>query len=147
MKRYLFFVIAVLLSIPASAQLNVKAKSNVKPIGTIRTGVINVFQQDSLFFISLKTNNAFDDPGIFNLGKGKESAFATLDDLVGILENGEPGEAYQVESRPGRTCTLVVGKQLGVRIVTFSFDECAGTQSMSKGEFEKVRGIVDRKGK
>lgn len=147
MKKYLFLLVSLLIAIPASAQLNVKAKSSIKPIGSVRTGIINVFQADSLFYISLKTDNNYDDPGIFDLGKGKDAAFATLDDMVKILNDGEPGEAYQVDGGHGRTCTLVVAKQLGVRILKFSFPECAGSQSMSKGELEKVKDIIDKKGK
>lgn len=147
MKKYVFILAAILLAIPASAQLNIKAKGSSKPIGSVRTGIINVFQTDSLFYISLKTDNSFDEPGVFDLGKGKEAAFATIDDMIQLISEGETGEIYQVDGGHGRTVNLSVTKQLGVRILTFSFPGCAGQQSMSKGELEKVRGIVEKKGK
>ena len=144
MKKIALLVLTVILALPLSAQLRVKAKTDLKQIGTIRMGVITVFQSSQAgFSMSLKTTNQYDDPGIFHLGKDKESAIATLDDMLGMLEEGPTGEALSVDTGFG-TCLLKVDKQLGVTILNFSFDGCAGIQSMSKGELNKVKTMIEK---
>lgn len=144
MKRILILLAVILAAVPATAQLRVKAKAESKQIGTIRTGIIRISQDEGGIYMAMTTDNQFDDPGIFNLGPDREGAAATIDDLLGILEEGDTDAMLSVESSPGHTCFVSVTKQLGVKVVRFAFDNCAGTQSMSKGELEKARKIVEK---
>ena len=142
MKRILITLAAIIMALPALAQLNVTAKTDSKQIGTVRTGIIRVFRSSSGYSMALTTDNRYDDAQVFFLGEDKESALATLDDMVGIID-GDGDEALEVETGTGK-CLLKVTKQLGVKILTFSFYGAAGTQSMSKGELNKVKGIVEK---
>lgn len=142
MKRILITLAAILMAIPAFAQLNVTRKTDNKQIGTVRTGIIRVFQSSSGFAMALTTDNQFDEAQVFFLGADKDSAKATLDDMVALIDEGSE-ETTEVDTGTGK-CLLKVTKQLGVKILSFSFYGAAGTQSMSKGELNKVKAIVEK---
>ena len=145
MKKFLSFWAIVMIALPLSAQLKQTSKVKVTTLATIRMGVITVAQSEKGISMSLTTNNRFDNPGFFFLGETKESALASIDDLIQLLDESTEGEAITVESSPGEQCQLIPQKQLGLKTIYFKFDGCAGMQNMSKAEFEKVREAIAKK--
>lgn len=144
MKKFVLLVAVFLAAIPAFAQLNVKASAKSKNIASIRMGVIRVSSSDAGFFLSMTTDNQFDRPGVFFLGADKESATATVDGMLAILAENDTDAMTTVECSPGVECNLYVKTQLGVPVLWFKFDGCAGRQGLSKGELERVKAAVNK---
>lgn len=142
MKKAIIAAIAALVCVSAAAQLNVrKTRSATETIATLRTGTVRLCARDSIIYFSLPSTNQFDNPGVFYLGKNSASAIETLDDLVGLLADGEVGSSVEV-GQPGGTVTIRVDKQIGVRVLYFDFPGQAGLASTSKGELEKMKSAL-----
>ena len=76
MKKTLALLVALLISVGAMAQLNVNSahENTIEILGQN----LKYDSADSIYYIVLTSSNRFDDPMFFSLGKGKESAMATL---------------------------------------------------------------------
>lgn len=142
MKKLIIAAIAALVCVSAAAQLNVKkSRSATETIVTLRAGHVRLCAADSLIYFVLPSSNQFDDPQLFYLGKTADSAVETLDDLAALLADGDVGSSVDVDQR-GRTVTIRVEKQLGVRVLYFDFPKCAGLVSTSKGELDKMKAAL-----
>lgn len=142
MKKMILAALAALVCVSAAAQLNVKKKqAAIETIATLRTGAVRLIARDSLICVSLPSDNQFDGPQVFYLGKGVDSAIETLDDLVQLVQEGEVGSSVEVD-QAGKTVTVRVGKQVGVRVLYFNFPMQAGSVSTSKGELEKMKSAL-----
>ena len=142
MKKAIIAAIAALVCVSAAAQLNVrKTRSATETIATLRTGTVRLCARDSIIFFSLPSTNQFDDPALFYLGEGAASAIDTLDDLVGLLADGDVGSSVDVE-QPRGVVTIRVDKQIGVRVLFFTFPGQAGLVSTSKGELGKMKAAL-----
>ena len=144
MKKFVLLVAVCLAAIPAFAQLNVKASVKSKTIATFRMGVISVDFGSSGYKLVLVTDNQFDKPGIFYLGQDQESATKTVDDMIAILEEADTDAAVSAECGPGQECMLTVRKQLGVPVLWYKFQGCAGRQGLSMDELKKVRAAINK---
>lgn len=84
MKKALTLLALLLISMGAMAQLNVT--SSGKNTRERISDELWFNNADSVYYVALSTTNQFDDHMVFQLGKGKESAIATLDDFLNMME-------------------------------------------------------------
>ncbi|MBR1576860.1 MAG: hypothetical protein IJ654_10510 [Bacteroidales bacterium] len=144
MKKIALAAIAAFVCVSAAAQLNVKnARKATETITAIRTGFVRLCAAEKFIYFTLPSSNQFDGSQMFVLGKDKESALATLDDLIELVQQGEIGSSIEASNGP-ETCMIRVDKQLGVRVLYFDFPGCAGYCNTSKGEMEKLRAALKK---
>ena len=140
MKKAILTLAVILMAIPAFSQLNVKSKTpKAERLTSLRMGVIELKRSEALgYFMTMSTDNQFDKPGLFLLGETAEDAQSTVRDMISILDGGEESGTVSVKASPKVDCTLYVSKQLGVPVLWFKFDGCAGRQGLSKKELTKI---------
>lgn len=93
MKKLIIIIAMMLLSFGASAQIaKVKTTEAVTTIATLRYGVCSLKMQEGVYYIGLQSSNQFDDPFLFHLGEGRESALQTLLDLQELFKGMKKGE-------------------------------------------------------
>ena len=142
MRRIILAALAALICVSAAAQLNVKkSRSATETIVILRAGSVKVCATENFIYFVLPSSNQFDDPFLFMLGKTAESAIETLDDLVQLVTEGEVGSSVDVE-QGSKTVTILVDRQLGVRVLYFSAPGVAGSVSTSKGELERMKSAL-----
>lgn len=82
MKKTLLLIIAMLLSLGASAQIsNVKTHDAIRTIARFRSGLCSLNADGDIYYLALNSTNRFDDPVLVYLGEGRDSAIQTLVDL------------------------------------------------------------------
>jgi hypothetical protein len=146
MKKFVIAALAALVCVSAAAQLKVKASASApKTIAVLRSGTVRVVASDEGIYFTLPSTNRFDNEPSFFLGKDADSAVQTLADLVALIENGDPGSVTEAERWPGQSCTLLVDKQLGVKVLYLDYSGLAGQASTSKGELEKMSAAILKK--
>lgn len=137
MKKALTLLALLLISMGAMAQLNVtSAREN-----TIErlTQELSFDTSDSTYYIALTTSNQFDDPMLFKLGKGKESALQTIDDLLAFMEQGEKGDVITVENGFGKEYRIYVYDHLNLDMAS---DYHVGTRIMQKPRMKRWRRLI-----
>ena len=94
MKRIILFATLMLISITSFAQLNVQSKSDaLQTICSLRTGLVKAYYHEGIYSVDIPSTNQFDEGGLFFLGRDKEGALKTLDDLIHFLESAGNGES------------------------------------------------------
>lgn len=137
MKKTLALLVALLISVGAMAQLNVtSAREN-----TIEKITQELFfdTSDSTYYIALTTSNQFDDYMMFKLGKGKESALQTIDDLLAFMEQGEKGDVITVENGFGKEYRIYVYDHLNLDMAS---DYHVGTRIIQKPRMNRWRRLI-----
>lgn len=144
MKKIIIAAIAALLCLPSFAQLNVQSsRKATQTIATLRAGTVKVCAAEKFIYFTLPSTNQFDGPGMFVLGTDKDSAIATLDDLIQLVQTGEIGSSVEAQNGP-KTCTIRVDKQIGVRVLYFDFPDHAGQANTMKSELEKMKAALNK---
>lgn len=137
MKKTLTLLALLLISMGAMAQLNITSKRE----NTIERLTQELFfdTSDSTYYISLTTTNQFDDPMLFKLGKGKESALQTIDDLLAFMEQGEKGDVISVENGFGKEYRIYIYDHLNLNMAS---DFHAGTRIMQKPRINRWKRLI-----
>jgi putative component of toxin-antitoxin plasmid stabilization module len=137
MKKTLTLLALLLISMGAMAQLNVTSQRE----NTIEKITQELFYNtsDSTYYIALTTSNQFDDYMMFKLGKGKESALQTIDDLLAFMEQGEKGDVISVENGFGKEYRIYVYDHLNLNMAS---DHHAGTRIMQKPRIKRWRRLI-----
>ena len=93
MKRLLLIIATMLLTIGASAQIsNVTTYGGSRTIARFRAGLCSLNEHEDVYYLALISTNRYDDASIFYLGKGKDSAVQTLQDLLDLHKSMEKGD-------------------------------------------------------
>jgi putative component of toxin-antitoxin plasmid stabilization module len=137
MKKALTLLALLLISVGAMAQLNVTSQRE----NTIEKITQELFYNtsDSAYYIALTTSNQFDDYMMFKLGKGKESALQTIDDLLAFMEQGEKGDVISVENGFGKEYRIYVYDHLNLNMAS---DYHAGTRIIQKPRINRWRRLI-----
>ena len=125
MKRLTLVVMLALFAISASAQLNVKSKTeSPEKIATAVQSLAILFHSDKLgYILAIGSDNRYDKPGKFLLGEDENGAIQTLQDLLDLCVNIDE-QVVTVEPIPGHECTIRAdGRQGWLRL---KFDTHAG---------------------
>jgi hypothetical protein len=154
MKRMILLVIMMVFLFPyvGHAQLNITNKSEkIERISSARTGFISLNKQGDIYYVGLHSSNQFDNPGIFYLGKDKESSLATLNDLLTLQETLKKGE-YVVTVAPKKTklieCYINGGERAHKRVIVIDpekYDEVMkdwGRKGYNSRYLDKLAGGV-----
>lgn len=137
MKKTLALLALLLINMGAMAQLNVTSQRE----NTIEKITQELFfdTSDSTYYIALTTTNQFDDYMMFKLGKGKESALQTIDDLLAFMEQGEKGDVISVENGFGQEYRIYVYDHLNLNMAS---DCHAGTRIMQKPRINRWKRLI-----
>ena len=147
MKKIIFLLSFVVFGIisQANAQLNVTSKIEKEPeaVCTLRMQYSWLkWSPDLGYFIAAKTDNQFDDPLLFVLGKTGESAIATLKDIIALIENQV---ALTTVQQSGKEYTLILEKMIGKYYISIKEEGNAGDTNFTPKELEKgIKKIKER---
>ena len=104
----------------------------MEQITTARLGLCRLMRQGETFYITLPTSNQFDEPFIFYIGEGKDSAVQTLNDLVDLCGTIEKGSPIVVDNGKD-SCTI----SKGMGTLNLRQEGYAGYAELAKAELQK----------
>ena len=86
MKKIIIAIISVLILMPtmADAQIQVNKCPKVETIKSIRLGYVTLDKTEEVYFLSMISDNQFDNSYIIVLGEGKDAATQSLNSLIEI---------------------------------------------------------------
>ncbi len=127
MKKLLLMVVALIVGVStASAQLVPIAKSEaIEELDAVRVRSVILNKHGDRFYIVMRSSNRFDKPGLFVLGDTKESAIATVVDLIKLCDQLKKGESVTVQNA-GVNVSIEVQKMMGQVYVQFDMPGIAG---------------------
>lgn len=127
------------LSLGASAQIsNVTTYGGSRTIARFRAGLCSLNEHEDVYYLALISTNRYDDASIVYLGKGKDSAVQTLQDLLDLHKSMEKGDFA--------TFTIIVEMRMFKYSVSkfdmFNFmiheDDIAGTIYLATSEIKNL---------
>ena len=130
----------------SNAQLNVTSQIE-KPseeVGTIRMMSIYLKYSDGLgYFLTIDTDNRFDGAMIFCLGNNAESAIATVNDMISLIDK----HIASTEVKQGSSIFTLSNYKFAKNYLYFQQKGYAGDNAMSKKELEKIIKKIKEKEK
>lgn len=86
MKKIFIAIISAMILMPTSAdaQIQVNKQPKREVLKSLRMGYVTLSRTGNLHFLSLTSDNQFDDPYVILLGKSKEAAIESLNSLIEI---------------------------------------------------------------
>ena len=141
MKKTLALLVALLISVGAMAQLNVTSAhdNTIEKLGQN----LKYDSADSTYYIVLTSSNRFDDPMLLKLGKGKESAMATLKDLGGFIETAAKGDIINVDNGFGKQYALSKYDKFNIMVMGKGY---AGHSFIYKNKLERWSWLIETHG-
>lgn len=114
MKRLTLVVMLALFAISASAQLNVKSKTEgPAAIATAMQSRAILFHSGGIgYVLAVSSDNRYDKPGKFLLGDTEDGAIDTLRDLLDLCVNIDD-QVVTVEPMPGCECIISAAGRKG----------------------------------
>lgn len=146
MRKFLLFMTFLSLCTVSNAQISeISTTAGSQRLGGFRSGVAAVMSRDGEIYLLLPSTNQFDDYFSFVLGKDKESALQTLDDLENLFASKNNGDYVSFQTCDGKyTYEAFVGYTFGVGGLNFEADWYAGEIGFSASEIPRVRKIIQR---
>lgn len=142
MKRFLtIFATLILVSVSASAQLNVKRVSNTERLLSLHMGETNLLKTGDHYACSITTSNQFDNSLILHLGIGKNSAIATLKDLADLCETISKGDNILIKNG-SKECHILYSS-LEPKTLVLKGEDKAGLAYLSKVDIEKMLKVLE----
>lgn len=142
MKKTLTLLVMLLISVGAMAQLNVTS-AHESPIENLSEN-LRYDSTDNTYYIVLTSSNRFDDRMFLKLGKGKESAMATLKDLGGIIETAAMEDFINVDTGFGEQYTLSKFDKSSIMVMGKGY---AGHSFIYKSKLERWSSLIETHGK
>jgi len=134
MKKFVIFIIAMMMTVIADAQITIKGKSNTETLLSIRMGFITL-KYDGTYYLTMSTTNQFDDPMILPLGKDKKEAMQTLDALIDITTSIKKGDCIKIESIYGEEFRIY---RFAKNTITIHADGYAAPSNTNKLELTRI---------
>lgn len=143
MKKLIAITVVVILHSPLFAQLNISAThSKVEKIGTLRSTYSWVYNQDTDYYLCMRTTNQFDDNTLFCLGELAESAIQTASDIIKLIKDLEVDVSVEVKDSKGQEALFIKKKVLGSPFITIRQENRAGTSNITINELESAIHII-----
>ena len=97
MKKIIIAIISAMILLPtiAEAQIQVKKQPKIETIKSLRMGYVDLCKSDDIYFLSLRSDNQFDNPYFILLGKGKEAAIESLNSLVEVASTITKDDSFE----------------------------------------------------
>lgn len=148
MRKFIFALSFLLLSISSFAQLNVQSETEkIERIGTLRFTYSYVYVQGTTYFLGINTSNRFDDGTFFALGNSAKSAILTAEDLIKALESMDKGASIKVIDAEGTDAYIMKKTMLGKPYLVIKMSNQAGDSNITGSELEKAITIIQRHAK
>ena len=140
MKRIILALLIALLPSVSQAQLKIKSKTEAaETICSYRTGYEKLLYSEDLgYYLCLGSTNRYDKPLLFPLGEDKESAVATLKDLLSLPEAIGNEDMITVEGFVGEQVRISVEELLGIKGINFKGEGMAGTGGITPSNLKKM---------
>lgn len=134
MKRFITILAAlVAFGVAASAQLNVRHEfEKTENIASLRLGRLRLAKSGDRVYMTLPSNNKFEETETFWLGDDVDSAVQTLEDIVGLFDTLEEG--VTVTDASGEEVMILRDKSN----LFFSWKVQAGLRWLTRKEAEKL---------
>ena len=147
MKKVIISLLLAIISISSFAQLNVKKEnSKIEKIGTLRSAYAWMYNQDTDYYLYIRTSNQFDDPTLFCLGETAESAIQTAKDMIATIDKIEYNASLEVMDAKGINAILIKKKMVGMPYWDIMQDGHAGSSNITPQELQKAIGIIQQHG-
>lgn len=146
MKRLFTCVLLCAISTICFGQLTVKGTYDGSKTQSCTLNINDCFLKynpESGFFITSNTDNRYDKNAYFFVGKDKESALETINDLIYIFDNQDKGFTAEVEMA-GDNHTLILDKQMGRYCLWIKSKGCAGKWWLMKKNLEKGKEWIEK---
>lgn len=97
MKKIIIAIISAMILMPtiAEAQIQVKKKPQIETIKSLRMGYVELCKSEEVHFLSLRSDNQFDNPYFILLGEGKEAAIESLNSLVQVASTITKDDSFE----------------------------------------------------
>ena len=130
----------------SNAQISgISTTAGSQRLGGFRSGIAQVMSRDGEIYLLLPSTNQLDDYFSFVLGKDKESALQTLDDIENLFVNTKNGDYVSFQTCAGEyTYQARVEYLLGIGTLLFDAEWYAGEIGFSSSEIPRVRRIIQR---
>lgn len=117
MKKYLLILaVALGMSVPAHAQLDIKKYGDKPKKVSELTHMWNwLYTQEGGWYLVTKTTNQFDAWIWIALGDSIESAIASVDQLLELYDTIGDDESFEITDRDHKTVLVTIYKQMGAR--------------------------------
>lgn len=140
MKKIFVIIISTMILMPtmADAQIKIESRKTTETLLSLRMGFIDLTYNGS-YFLSMSTTNQFDDPIVISLGKDKQEAMQTLQNLIDLTTSIKKGECITIENTFGEK--LRIFRYCKNTISIFS-DGRAGSSNTNKSELSRCLDSV-----
>jgi hypothetical protein len=141
----------LLLALLATAATNLNAQLNVtSTYDDSKTAEMTLIptetwiQYNPMFGYSImaRTDNRFDKYALFRLGKTKEAAKQTIDDLYSLLETNDPGFTATVTDHNGNQHVLFITDAYLSKQISVKSKGCAGYWRIRKKDLEHSKFFI-----
>lgn len=143
MKRLITLIIFAMMLVPAAAhaQIQVTRKDKSEKIVSLRSGYVSLSCTNNIYYLSLRSDNQFDDPYVVRLGEGKEVATSSLNSLIEIADTIGKGDHMDF-SDGAREYSLMRGAFKSELWMKGEWH--AGYGKTSSGELKKVLKALEK---
>lgn len=136
MKKLVIILIALLsFGAIADAQVSVTKKTKIERLISLRGGYVSLSRHNDLIYLSVWSDNRFDEAYIINLGRDKATAMQSLEALIEIANTIKKDES--IDFNDGLHEYYVYRGLLKGEIWIKANDR-AGYGITSKGELKKI---------
>ena len=97
MKKIIIAIISAMILMPtmADAQIQVKKQPKIETIKSLRMGYVDLCKSEEIYFLSLRSDNQFDDPYFILLGEGKEAAIESINSLIEVASTITKEDSFE----------------------------------------------------
>lgn len=147
MRKFLLAAfVAILCAASASAQISgLRTSDGLKRLGVFRAASGSIYYDPIThdIFLSIPSTNRFDDNLSFYLGRSKDSALQTLDDLDAFMESAKKGDMFAFDTCYGEHhYEGVVTSGLGEKGLNFFAEDKAGVIPLAQYELIAISDII-----
>lgn len=147
MKKILTILVAlVTFTGIASAQISVKKSQFGKPkeMTTLSMSWSWIYKSDNSYYLTLKSDNQFDDWYWLNIGDNKQDCLNSISALKDLILTMRDTDAYNVDNGEGETFTVTIGKELGIRKLIFHGKYHAGEGYLLESNLQKAAKWIEK---
>ncbi len=140
MKKLIIVALALVLSLPSFAQLNVKKSVVGKPVEecVISMQWAWIYLHNNSHWLVLKSSNQFDDWYWIRLGTTKAQCVETANQLKELAETITDTDVYYIDNGQGEQFRVTQYKALGIDGLWFAADGRAGGGNIQMPYIKKV---------
>ena len=129
----------------ASAQISVRKSDAGKPVemATLSMSWSWIYRIDDTYFLVMKSDNQFDDAYWLKMGVSKEECLESVSALQEMMDNMGDSDRYDVDNGAGKTFTVTLTRELGIKKMVFRGDRHAGAGFLIPSNLTKATKWIE----